>query len=77
MNNTRMIATDRQRSHIPLRYQVTFEEVTNAELRSMNEDQKLRAETRAYAGWELDYREASGIEVYYDDKADEIKRRKA
>lgn len=70
------IATEQQRRHIPQRWLLAFTEVTSAELASMTRDQKLRPEVRAYALWELEYREAFGQEVIYDADSNEIKRRR-
>lgn len=75
-SNVEAVAIANQRAKIPTNIAVTFEQMTNDELASMALDDKLKPDTRAYAGWELDYREAMSIEVYYDADADLIKRRK-
>lgn len=75
-SNVEAVAIANQRSKIPTHYAVLFEQVANEELASLSVDDGLKPETRAYAGWELDYREAMGIEVYYDAKTDSIKRRR-
>jgi len=70
------VSAESQRRRIPERWQLTFVQVTDDELAGMASDDKLRPEVRAYALWELEYREAFGVEVYYDDKGDAIKRRR-
>lgn len=75
-SNVEAVAVANLRAKIPTAYAVTFEQMTNNELASMASDDKLKTEIRAYAGWELDYREAMGIEVFYDADADQIKRRR-
>lgn len=70
------VAAENQRRRIPERWVITFTEVTNSELASMTRDDKLRPEVRAYALWEIEYREAFGIEVFYDEKQDGIRRRR-
>ena len=75
--NMQSVSAESQRRRIPTEMLMTFEEITNAELASIAIDDKLKAETRAFAGWELEYRETFGIEVYYDAEADLIKRRRA
>ena len=74
--NMQSVSAESQRRRIPTETLMTFEEITNAELASIAIDDKLKAETRAFAGWELEYREAFSIEVYYDE-ADLIKRRRS
>lgn len=54
-----------------------FEEITNGELGSMARDDLCPKDWRIYAGWELDYREASGIDVVYDTDTDSLKRKRA
>ena len=67
---TMQIAAERQRERIPTGYLMQFEEITNAELASMAlESGGCPQEWRSYAGWELEYRESFGIDVYYDEKA--------
>lgn len=85
-----LIAAETQRRRIPDYWQITFTEVTNAELAGMAADPKLEAvsektkdggevvrSAKAYAIWELEYREAAEIELYYDAEADTIKRKRA
>lgn len=75
-----LIAAESQRRRIPEYWQVIFTEMTNAELASMANDPKLEPvsvkdrngnpvmrSAKAYALWELEYREAANIDVYYDD----------
>lgn len=67
-NGAFLVAAEQQRQRIPTRFLLLFEEFTNEELASISRDWKLQnAELRAFAGWELDYREAFGVDVYYDD----------
>jgi len=75
--NMQSVSAESQRRRIPTEMLMTFDEITNVELASMATDDKLKAETRAFTGWELEYREAFGIEVYYDIEADMIKRRRS
>jgi len=70
------IAAERQRERIPTPYLMQFEEITNVELASMAGDDGCPQKWRTFCGWELDYREAFGIDVYYDEKADAIRRRR-
>lgn len=71
------VSAETNRRRIPDRYAVTFVEMTNDELASMATDSKLRSEVRAFALWEMEFREAAGIEVYYDADTDSIRRRRA
>lgn len=43
-----------------------FESTTNDGLQSMSIDDRLSDELRAFAGWELEYREAMGVFVDFD-----------
>lgn len=80
VTQSNVIAAESQRRRIPDYWQIAFTEMTNAELASMANDSKLEPvsekgkdglmvtrSAKAYAIWELEYREAAGIEVYYDD----------
>lgn len=40
-----------------------FESTTNDGLLSMSQDERLPDELRAFAGWELEYREAMGVYI--------------
>ena len=71
------IPAERQRERIPTTYLLQFEEITNAELGSMERDDKCQEKWRTFCGWELEYREAMNIEVFYDEKVDAIKRRRS
>jgi hypothetical protein len=90
-SGTMQIAAERQRERIPSRYLAEFEGMTNSELAwfadnaldtraEIEEHGRTRkitgSELRAWFGWELDYREAFNIDVYYDAEADAIKRRR-
>lgn len=61
------VAAQHQRHLIPARWLIVFEQITDYELASMAVDEELGPELQAYCGWELEYREAYGIAVYYDD----------
>lgn len=74
--NMQAVSSESQRRRIPTPYLMDFEEMTNVELASMTLDDRLKSETRAFAGWELDYRESFGIEVFYDENSDVIKRKR-
>lgn len=76
MTQSLLIAAERQRARIPAKTALQFEEITNQELSWMARDQEISSNLRIYAGWELDFREAAGIEVYYDAETDSIRRRK-
>ena len=71
------IAAEKQRERVPTVYLVQFEEITNVELASMCTGDSCPTQWKAYAGWELEYREAFRIDVYYDAETDAIKRRHA
>lgn len=65
--NTRMIAAERQRERIPTAYLLSFEDLTSDELAFMAQNHD-DGSTRAYAGWELEYREAFSIEVEWESQ---------
>lgn len=69
-----LIAAESQRRRIPERWMVAFTEVTNGELAGMTRDEKLRPEVKAYAIWELEYREAAGIALEYDTETNAVRR---
>lgn len=52
-----------QRSKIPDIWQVVFADWSNESLLSLSLDVGRPLEVRAYAGWELDFRNAFGIEI--------------
>jgi hypothetical protein len=54
------IAADRQHSMVPAMWQVEFQTWTDDALLSLVEDERASPDVRAYAGWELDYRQAFG-----------------
>lgn len=76
-SGTLQIAAERQRERIPTRYLVDFDGITNEELASMADHDVLPTDWRVFAGWELEYREAFNIEVYYDAETDTMKRRRS
>lgn len=57
---TEQTAASKQRDLIPAAWQVEFQTWSDAALLSLNEDERVPAEVRSYAGWELDYRMAFG-----------------
>lgn len=67
------IAISQQRQNIPAEMLLFFDDWTNEALDSLTKDAKCAPKRRAYAGWELEYREAFGIELFYD-KAGELHR---
>lgn len=69
------VAAEHQRQLIPAHLLFIFEDTTNEGLLSMTKDAMIGIKTRTFAGWELEYREAFGIEVFYD-KAGELHRGK-
>lgn len=75
-SHTSLIAAEKRLDRVPTRYLVEFAGITNGELGSMARDELCPQEWRTYAMWELEYREAAGIEVYYDAEADLMKRRR-
>lgn len=72
---TMQVAATNQRQKIPAIWLVEFEGITDDELAWITAN-GATAELRAYAGWELEYRESFGIEVGYDEASNEIKRRR-
>jgi hypothetical protein len=73
---TMQVALSNQRQRIPTGILAGFEAITNQELAFWADDEHLPADLRAYCGWELEYREAFGIEVYIDAESGELKRRR-
>lgn len=73
MASTDKIAADNQRKLIPREWLIVFNEWTNESLKSLAADVTAQSDQRAYAGWELDYREAFGIHV--DDPPPPINQR--
>lgn len=62
----RQIAAEQTRRQIPTHWQIEFHDWTNSALASASSDARGRPANRAYAQWELDYREAFGVLVDYD-----------
>lgn len=71
------IAAENQRRRIPDRWLVRFNDLTDGELADLADNAEIRrpqrdrddrettsADLRAWAGWELEYREAFGISVH-------------
>ncbi len=79
---TNIIAAEKMRDRIPTSWVVQFEQMTNEELAFWAKDVDLKPEVKAYCGWELDYRVATGLEVYMDNQGkgleatSELKRRR-
>lgn len=69
---TQAIAAESQRRRIPSEWLIEFESMTNEEL-AWFASTALKDVTRAYCGWELEYREAFGIDVTMGDNG-ELKR---
>ena len=55
------IAAEQQRRHIPKDCLINFDALTNDELAWLSKDEFSGTETRTFAGWELEYREAFNI----------------
>lgn len=70
----RQVAASNQRQRIPNEAAIGLEDLTNEELawRSVHHED---ARYRAYAGWELEYRETFGLETYIDHDSGELRRR--
>lgn len=70
MTNARLIGPERTRQMIPEAQRKAFEWLTNDELAWLymhaRNDRPGDMDAKTYAGWELDYRIAAGIEVYLD-----------
>ena len=65
-SNVQMIAAEHQRQRIPAQWLIEFEDWTDDSLASLASDPKVsNREVKAWAGWELEYREAFGIVVDY------------
>lgn len=60
---TEQIAASQQRHMIPKEWLTEFNDWTNTSLSSLAGDEQASRDIRAWAGWELDYRMAFGIEV--------------
>lgn len=70
---TQQIAAETQRRRIPDEWLVQFDGMTNEELAWFAENAD-HATCRSYCGWELEYRESFGIEVYIDPKDGTLQR---
>ena len=73
--NVAMIAAEHQRARIPTQWVIEFDGMTNEEL-AYFAAHAGKPDVRAYCGWELEYREAFGFEVYYDGESDAMQRRR-
>ena len=62
------IAASKQREHIPQQVLLIFEDTTNDGLMSMAIDEWLGAKLRAFAAWELEYRQAFGVDVFWHEE---------
>ena len=62
MPTSDQITASQMRQRIPTEWLLIFEEWSNESLLSWSEDASASA-SKAYAGWELDYRLAFGIDV--------------
>jgi hypothetical protein len=57
------VAMSQQRVKVPEDYQLVFADWSNDALLSLTTDMRMPLKVRAYAGWELDFRNAFGIEI--------------
>lgn len=57
------VAASQARERIPTDWLILFAEWTNSSLLSFTQDVTAQPKTKVYAGWELDYRLAFGINV--------------
>lgn len=57
-----------QRQRIPDRAMIIFSESTNEALLSMNSDERLPSDFRAWSRWELDYRTVMGVYLDFDPR---------
>lgn len=71
------IAAEQQRRHIPAKTLINFDALTNDELDWLSKDNASSTETRTFAGWELEYREAFGIVCFLRQEDGEFIRAKA
>ncbi len=65
---TKQIAAEKQRDRIPTEWLIEFDSWTNDALATLSADPKVTGRIKVYAGWELEYREAYGIELYYENE---------
>lgn len=57
------VMASQQRRMVPEDWQLLFADWSNDALLSLSQDTLRPLKVRAYAGWELDFRDAFGIEV--------------
>lgn len=57
------VMASKQRDMVPADWQMIFADWSNDALLSLNQDTLRPLKVRAWAGWELDFRDAFGIEV--------------
>lgn len=62
------IAANQQRQHIPESLMLLFEDTTNDGLLSMATDEDLGPKVKAFAAWELEYRQAFGVDVFWHEE---------
>ncbi len=62
-NQTEQIAASQQRQQVPADWQLVWAEWTNDSLDSLSHDDTAPPKVRIWAGWELDYRIAFGIDI--------------
>lgn len=63
MSTPHQVMASQQRRMIPDDWQLLFADWSNDALLSLNRDEKAHLKVRAWAGWELDFRDAFGIDV--------------
>ena len=76
-SNVAMVAAEHQRQRIPALWLMEFEDWTNASLAGLSADPVVGREIKAWAGWELEYREAFNVVVDYDPSTWQLRRRRA
>lgn len=69
------IAASQMRQKIPTHWLIEFNDWTDDSLLSLSRDVAVLPEIRAFAGWELDYRLAFGVEVEAPELTAEEKQR--
>lgn len=67
------VMTSRQRSMIPDDFQLLFSDWSDDALLSLSRDELVPLKIKAYAGWELDFRNAFGIEVPFPELPEVLK----
>lgn len=63
LDTATQVAMSQQRGKVPDKWQLVFADWANEALLSLATDIRRPLEVRAFAGWELDFRNAFGIEI--------------